>query len=114
MRIVVDGERWLQTTYCWTLAYSHSSDVGRDHQELLHCYSPPDDAVKPEYRYKTECRVCKECGAHCTDGYNAAHWSLFFAIHAHLKPGAGPLSQDREWRLRRALDEWESVYLMEV
>ena len=101
------GERWLQTVYCWRLSYQMGLDLGREQQELLHCYSPPDGAVKPEYRHKTECRVCKECGPECEGGYNAAHWSLFFILHEHLKPGAGGLIP---WK---SLWEWKKTHIIE-
>ena len=109
------SEWWTQTFYCWELEYTHSPDVGRGHHEMLKQVSPPDEMVKPEYRYKTECAVCKEHLPECDGGYNAAHWQLFGILHRHLAPprtrrrGAYPSSHPE---LYPALKSWEKKHLI--
>ena len=123
------SEAWKQTIYCWKLTYKFSHDPGREHQDMIQIFSPPDEIVKPEYRRKTECRVCKEHLVQCEGGYSAAHWHLFNTLHTYLKPGVVPVNptyttfwgavnkgksarEQHKWDYMRALREWESTYLI--
>ena len=107
------SEAWVQATYCWRLEYTHSPDVGRGHQEILNNgLTPSCEMVRPEYRIKTQCTVCKEHLSECDGGYNSAHWQLFGILHKHLKPGMPVIKRIADSPLYRELCAWEATYLI--
>jgi hypothetical protein len=105
------GEFLLQTAYACQVATRHAPNLGRELHVILRVASPPDEMVKPEYREKIECRVCKDDHLpECAGGYNMAYWSLqrLFYHHTHFK---NPIRWSLD-TLHYALQAWREKYLI--